>query len=295
VAILTEIHKGHGEVRIKLAGEEIWRTPELLQALRPGDQIETNADARATLVFTGGRGAQSVSSANTPHEVRVPPGEGSGDQFRKLVAEITRALLGHRQAPTYQSLAVRRIGKGAPFVVGPRETRVRPGAVTFEWVGSDQLRYKVRVQSAEGLRWQAVNLPPQPLAYPATAPRLVPGTNYTWELEAEGYPVQRANFEVLTTTEATRISSALDVLKGTTPSADSKTTGVLVRAAYLIEERLHQDARRELLAAIAANPDEPTLHLLLGHVYDRIGLAEPAEAEFREARALSFQAPPRDE
>jgi hypothetical protein len=295
VAVLTEIHKGHGEVRIKRPGEEVWRTPELLQALRPGDEIRAAGDGRATVVFTGGGGVQSVSSANSPYAVRVPPAEGSAQQLRKLMAEVAQAMLGHRQAPTYQSLAVRRIGKGAPFIVGPRATRVRPGPVTFEWVGGGQLHYTVRVLSAQGPEWQAVNLPPRPLAYPATAPPLAPGTSYSWVLEAEGHPVQRASFEVLTTTEARRIDGALDALQKTIPSADSRTTGVLMRATYLVEERLHQDARRELLAAIAASPDEPTLHLLLGHVYERIGLTELAEAEFHDARALSFQDTSRDE
>ena len=36
-----------------------------------------------------------------------------------------------------------------------------------------------------------------------------------------------------------------------------------------------------------ASPDEPTLYLLLGHVYDRIGLKQQAANAFDEAEALS--------
>jgi len=39
--------------------------------------------------------------------------------------------------------------------------------------------------------------------------------------------------------------------------------------------------------AIATDPEEPTLHLLLGHVYDRIGLKGMAANEFDEAEALT--------
>jgi Flp pilus assembly protein TadD len=56
-----------------------------------------------------------------------------------------------------------------------------------------------------------------------------------------------------------------------------------------VDERdgLYVEARRELLAALAKDPDEPTLHFLLGQVYDTIGLGELAQREFIEASDLS--------
>jgi hypothetical protein len=42
-----------------------------------------------------------------------------------------------------------------------------------------------------------------------------------------------------------------------------------------------------LLTALAGDPDEPTLHLLLGQVYDTIGLGELAQRGFMEARDFS--------
>ena len=45
------------------------------------------------------------------------------------------------------------------------------------------------------------------------------------------------------------------------------------------------------MQAIAASPEEATLHLLLGHVYDRTGLKQLAANEFDEAEALAAPRP----
>ncbi len=52
----------------------------------------------------------------------------------------------------------------------------------------------------------------------------------------------------------------------------------------LIQERLYADARHELMAGLSADPDEPTLHVLLGEVYERVGLSELSARELTEAR-----------
>jgi Flp pilus assembly protein TadD len=64
-----------------------------------------------------------------------------------------------------------------------------------------------------------------------------------------------------------------------------------MRAGLLFQESLYADARRELVKAISASPEEATLHLLLGHVYDRTGLRQLAASEFDEAEALSAPKP----
>lgn len=70
-----------------------------------------------------------------------------------------------------------------------------------------------------------------------------------------------------------------------------RNTVILMRAGFLFEQGLYAEARQELLAAIAADPDEPSLHLLLGHVYERTGLRELAAEEFDEADFLSTRTP----
>lgn len=131
-----------------------------------------------------------------------------------------------------------------PIILAPRDTRVLPGAVAFEWPGSDRLTYQVRLRGPQGaVVWERADLGRRPLAYPASAPKLTPGARYTWEL------------------------------------------------GLLFQESLYADARRELVAAIAAAPEEATLHLLLGQVYDRTGLRSLAADEFDEAEALAAPRP----
>ena len=65
----------------------------------------------------------------------------------------------------------------------------------------------------------------------------------------------------------------------------------MVRVGLLLQEGLYDDARRELVARIAADPKEPTLHQLIGHVYERTGRADLAEQAFAEAEFLTSRAP----
>ena len=156
--------------------------------------------------------------------------------------------------------------------------------MVFEWEGSDALTYTVRVLGPEGILWEQRNLPRRPVSYPATATPLRQGVRYQWELEAPGQPVERTQFEILKDGDTTRIRNALGVVERGTRDSYPRATVTLMRAALLSEEGLFTEARRELEAAVAANREEPTLRLLLGHVYDQIGLTAKAADAFEQAR-----------
>lgn len=290
VAVITEIRLGKGEVRVKRAGEVIWKAPQPLLALRPGDQVRASGDGQAVLVFTGGRGTQIVSQSNSPLTVEAPTAETGTEKVRALLAGVTQFLLGQQKQLTYQSLSVRSL-RQPPLILSPRDTLLLPGSVTFEWAGSDHLRYSIRVFGPEGLLWEQASLPRQPLGYPASAPALRAGVRYTWELEAPGHPVQRAQFQLLPSADAARVQAALALLEPATLTGYPRSTVALMRAGLLFQEGLHHEARRELLVGIAADRDQPTLHLLLGNVYERIGLKDLAAQEFEEAQFLSTRKP----
>jgi len=285
VAVLTEIRRGLGEVQVKLAGENEWKVAQPLLAFRPGDQVRTMGDGRAILVFVGGRGAQIVSPANSPFTIEAPTRETAPGKLRAVVAGVTGFLLGQSRVPTYKSLSVR--SAIPPQIVSPRETRLLQGSVTFEWNGPDHLHYSVKVLGPEGLIWEQANLPRQPLLYPETAPSLRVGVRYTWELEPEGHQVQRAQFEILSPSETANVQASLALLDPAMLPEYPRNTVVLMRAALLYHDGLYHEARRELLAGLMADPDEPTLHFLLGKVYDRIGLTALAAKEFKEAQVVS--------
>ena len=99
--------------------------------------------------------------------------------------------------------------------------------------------------------------------------------------------MKRASFEVASVADAARVTDALGVLAKDTGDGHPPVTLALMRASVLFKERLYADARRELVAAVGSSPDEPTLHLVLGHIYDRTGLWSLASSEFDQAAALA--------
>jgi hypothetical protein len=289
VAVLTEIRPGQGEVRVKRAADAGWVAPQPLLALRPGDQIRVTADGRAVIALTGG-GLQTVTAGNSPYTVVSARGDSGSDRVHGLLTGVTQFLLGRAQEPAYQSLSVRGAAEPAR-IVAPRATKVLAGPVTFEWTGPRAAAYRVRVEGASGLVWEQDGLTRQPVTYPAAAPAIQPGARYTWTLDAPGQATQRAEFETLPTGEAERVRAALADLSPGTLSGYPAGTLVLLRAGFLVQQGLYADARRELVAGIATDPDEASLHQLLADVYARIGLDSLAAEESDEAQYLATRTP----
>jgi hypothetical protein len=287
IGVLTEIRAEKGRVEIKKAGEADWKGAQPLLALRAGDQIRVSGEARASLVFTGGRGAQAVSAANSPFTVQAPAAAGAGDKAKALAGSVTDFLAGKQKDLAYLPLSVRAVRPQRVVQLQPRETKLLPGPVTFEWSGSDTLRYKIRVLGPQGTLWEQSNLPRKPIAYPASSPALEPGVRYSWQLETEGQPMQQVEFQILAADDAKRVRESLDILTPDSLSGYPPSSVALMRAGYVIRDGLYAEARRELMTALAKDPDEPTLHMLLGQVYEQVGLGELAQREFIEARDLS--------
>jgi hypothetical protein len=289
VAVLTEIKAGQGEVRVKAAGEADWKAPLPLLSLRPGDQVQATRNAAAVLMFTGGQGTLTVSATNSPYTVQAPAGAPAGGKASSLVASLSQFLMGKKKELNYVPLTTRSV-KQPPLLLSPRVGKLL-GPPILEWGGSDRLRYTVRVLSPQALVWEQVNLPRTPLPYPTSAPSLSPGVPYRWELEAKDFPIQQGQFTILPPAESASIREGLAALEPAALPGYPKNTVSLMRAGFLFEQGLYVEARKELLGAIAADPDEPSLHLLLGHVYERTGLRELAAEEFDEAEFLSTRSP----
>jgi Tfp pilus assembly protein PilF len=86
---------------------------------------------------------------------------------------------------------------------------------------------------------------------------------------------------------ATReVRAGLALLERELAGTASPNTVVALQAGYLANAGLLNEARRLLVAALAHDPDEPTLHLVLGNVYGQTGLVRQANQSFDEARFL---------
>ena len=292
LAVLTEIQVKRGKVEVKPEGQGEWQVPKPLLSLRAGDQVRVVGEGRAVLVYTGGRGTQLVTQSNSPFTVQAGATQGTSDRAKAVLGNVTNFLLGQQRERTAQSLSVRSVRAQPPLILAPRDTRVLPGAVTFEWAGSDRLKYQVRLLGPQGaVVWEQTDVERKPLAYPAGAPKLTSGARYTWELSTREHGVQKAAFEVAPAADITRVTEGLGVLTPASAGSYPPATLALMRAGLLFQETFYADARRELVQAIAASPEEATLHLLLGHVYDRTGLKQLASNEFDEAEALAAPRP----
>jgi hypothetical protein len=291
VAVLTELRVERGQVQVKRAGESQWAVPQPLLALRPGDQLRAVGEGRAVLVFTGGRGVQSVSASNSPFTVEAPASGGSSEKLRGVLGSVADFLVGKQKDLNYLPLSVRAVRPPRVLPLSPRDTRLLSAPVVFEWSGPEGLRYRIQVSGPQGLLWEGANLPRKPLTYPASAPTLSPGVRYSWQVQAAGQPAQRTEFEILAPDDAARAREAMDLITPAALPGSSRSSVAVMRAGWLFQQQLYADSRRELIAALAVDPDEPTLHVLLGQVYERIGLGEMATREFIEARDLSSRRP----
>lgn len=286
VAVIIEIRLNAGEVQVRRSDETAWRLAQPLLTLRPGDQINVRQDARVTLAFIGSRGTRVLGAADSPFIVVDEPPKSPAERARETVGAIVQFLIGANREPTQVPIGVRHGPPMRGTILSPRDSRLLPGPVTFEWTGSHSVRYRVRVLGPEGTVWEASDVTLGRTSYPAGAPPLLAGVRYQWQLEAPNAPTQQAYFEVLGADQADRIRTTLDLLKSEGVSQGSRSGVVALRSGFLIQQGLYSEARTELVSAAKADPTEPTLHFLLGMVYEQVGLVDMAEREFWEAHDL---------
>lgn len=289
VAYITELRRAGGDIRVRDANGSEWKAAQPLRPLHPGDQVRVTGEARAVLLYRAGGATQTVAAATSPFTVpaAVPP--PPTEKLRVAASGLTEFFVGKQAPPTFRKAATRsgpREGE-LPAIVGPRQTRVYPGSLTFEWEGSERVTYGVRLSGPDGVVWAQERLAGHALPYPATAPALRAGVRYVWQLDAPGSTPQRASFEILSDAEVARVRQRLEALPRAGEPGYSRNTTLVMRVGTLFEEGLYDAAWREAEAAVKADPDEPTLHVLLGHIYQQIGLSARAALAFERARALT--------
>jgi hypothetical protein len=109
---------------------------------------------------------------------------------------------------------------------------------------------------------------------------------YRVQITTGGEPPQEAWFEVVDPVGVKTIRRDLAELAAAAGPMLSANTLVAVQAAYLANRGLLVDSRRALMLALENQPDEMTFHVLLGDIYERLGLPEQAAGSFAKARLL---------
>lgn len=284
-AVVTEIKPGRGRVEVKPAAGGDWRPARPLLALRAGDVVRTTENAAAVVLLSGGRGTARVEGANGSYTVPSPAAAGQGQKAKALVEASLGFLAGTTKESSQAALATRSVAR-PPVIVSPRNGRLLPDSLAFEWLGSRITRYTVRVAGPSGPVIERREVTGAQWAYPADAPALSPNTRYTLQVTAPGQPPQEAWFELVDRERARTVAADLSGLEQELGSSVSPTSRAVLRAGLLAREGFFHDARRVVLAALAADRDEPTLHQLLGDLYTRIGLSDLAAESFDEAQFL---------
>ncbi|GAB4490307.1 MAG: hypothetical protein OHK006_22980 [Thermodesulfovibrionales bacterium] len=290
-ALITELKKGTGTIEIRRAGRDLWQPALPLQGLEAGDSLRATGDGYATVVYASGGKKVRVAAANSPLKIVEPrQQDAQAAKAQQVFRDITGFLAGKKTEQLSAPMAVRRLNRPLA-IISPKNTRVLPGSrPVFEWMGPSRVYYRLRLVSSGTEVWSSGQVVRTRLAYPEDAPALRPGGSYSWEVEtADAAPV-RAEFTVAGLEEKDALGRELSMIEPEQGNAVSATAAVL-RYGILARKGFYAEARNVLLSAAAADPDEPSLHILLAEYYRHVGLKDMAAEEEDEADFLLRKRP----
>ncbi len=282
--LVTEIKIGKGTAEEKPATGD-WRAAGPLQALRAGDQVRASNDATLVVVLSGGRGTVRVTAQNSPWSVPAVTADGKAEKAGAMIASSMGFLAGGTKEPPKAVLSTR-AGAGPPEILTPRSGVVLADALAFEWMGSQFSRYTVRLTSPAGVVMERKGVVGARLAYPADVARLEPGVTYTLQVEAAGQPVQESRFQIVEPARAAALRDEIAQLEASMAGASVNSLAIVKAGALAKAGPVHDARRLRVLAARAKDPDEPTLHTMLGTLYMATGLERQAAEAFDEAKFL---------
>jgi hypothetical protein len=289
-AMVTEIKPGRGQIEVRGPGASEWRPAGPLAALKVGDSLRATEDAAAVVVLAGRRGSVRVDAARSPFVVTAPPAE-SRLQRAFVLLEGGLGFLGSGPRETSRPVLSTRSLSRAPVILSPRGGPVLPDALAFEWQGDGARRYAIRLTTASGVVLERSGLSGGHLLYPTDAPALVPGSVYTLELFSGPARVDEVRFEVAGRERAADLARDLGEVERALGPDVPASSRALLQAGVLASRGFVHDARRVVMAALAADAEQASLHALLGDLYARTGLAREADEARARAQRLAVPSP----
>jgi hypothetical protein len=283
--MITEIKVGRGTVEMKTADRD-WHRAAPLSALRAGDQVRAVGDASVVVLLTGGRGAVAVKAKNSPYTVGAPRADASTVQKARSLLSASFGFLASGPKEPPKAVTSSRSSAPPPEILTPRNGLILPGPLVFEWLGSQFSRYRVRVVESATVMLERKGVVGARLPYPDDAPALKPGVRYQLQVETSGAKPTEAWFEIVDEARAAEVRENLKQLEASLGPRVSPSTRAAVRVGALASDELFHDARLVVLAALAKDGDEPSLHVLLGHLYLKTGLPRLAAQSLDEAQFL---------
>ena len=150
VGVVTELHIKEGRIEIALrwgwlGGREALALTSTRRSA-PSDRVGPLRHPLCRHLRGDGRHGQELAvHRRGPATIDVPgPGKiqatrRGGDGGRRPEALVRAGIVSSLQAmpggKTYKDMAVRSVRAQPPIILAPRDTRVMPGAVVFDWAG----------------------------------------------------------------------------------------------------------------------------------------------------------------
>jgi len=279
-------------------------------ALNDGDEVKTGPGAEAEIMFASGNwvqvGANSsmrikgsrttpaaksapAKSGNAP----APAGSSASTASHEGSFEVVQNFLKLKNSEGSSSVSGLRSGEKASALtaISPAQTRVRGATPTFKWSAADaSTELRLTVYNDKGVHYQKDVSGVTSFTYPADAPALAPGISYSWTLETTDPLVSpplrtpAAYFETITPADASALDTRLASVDEQAPRP-GEVSYRLMRASLYFDSGLVDDAIGETEAAVAADPDNATLHAILGRLYAQTGRTREAMAAMEKSRS----------
>lgn len=283
-AVLTATE---GEVTIQRGEESLAGT--FGAPLASGDIVKTGAKGKATVLYPSGKIVQLGPS--TSLDLKAGAGDDTGDLLLQ-VPDVSGddAPIFAQAASTEQGLAAvpaMRSGDAEIEAIGPRNTKVRAGALTFRWSEVDDALEYTLILSGPGAGAGKHRV--TETSWTAPADGFAPGETWTWSVEAmtPSGPVASnpVSFEVAseaTAAELARLEGSLAPLIKDSDALRSDTAAYLL-ATYCRSLEFYADAIVHLEGLAARHAERKELHRQLGSLYEAVGQDRRAAESYRRA------------
>jgi hypothetical protein len=286
-AVVTNIR---GQVHIvRAGGERVQATAAT--PVEAGDEVRTGPNGSATLYYPQRAPVALEGGKSVTVGADAEPVHRQGAFARAWSALLSALKQGFGGQHVSRPAATRGGADGfaPPHAVAPRCSRIVESRPTFRWTPAEgAARYTVKVGFYDDLQdiWRS-ECPRAPLTYPESAPAFEAERKYFWEVTAHvGAARIRSDpvwFSVLDEGQRQQLQSTLNELQ---QSGLDMGGDLSVACVYLDYEVLDQ-AAAIMERASSRNPDDPTSHVLLADVYERMDLSIQAEKARRRAEAVS--------
>jgi hypothetical protein len=259
--------------------------------LHDGDEVKTAPGAEAEIMFSAGNWVQI--GPNSSMKIKGHPGDKpdvAADKAKSGNFEVVQNFLKLKSSEGTSAISGLRSGEKPARLepVAPCQTRIRVTRPEFRW-RIDDLATELRliVYGENKVVWQSDVVNVTTLTYPTGAPALRPGVSYSWTLETTDPLVTpplrtpASFFELIAPADAQTLDTDLSALDANKPGP---VTYHLMRASLFFEHGLVDDAIAETESAVASDPDNGSLHTILGRLYAEAGRTRDAITELNQGQ-----------